>query len=125
MTHQARDCVERPRKVGAKWTNLDICPDEIIPEERKTKNLDEKRDRWKGFMPEDYKPIIEQFEAVEELAKEKRAKKVEEFLSKNKDEGKYNSNEDLVRGVEDEEDLKLGEFNETTFGISSDKTRTN
>lgn len=121
MTHQARDCLERPRKVGAKWSNVDICPDEIIPEVIKTTNLDEKRDRWKGFRPEDYKPIIEQFEAVEELARERRAKKVEESLSKNK----YDltaKNEELEQ---EKDELKLGDFDETTFGTSSDKTRTN
>lgn len=121
MTHQARDCLERPRKVGAKWSNLDICPDEIIPEVRKTTNLDEKRDRWKGFVPDDYKPIVEQFEAVEELARKKRAEKVEESLSKNKD-GKAIDSE----GQDQEKDeVKLGDFDETTFGISTDKTRTN
>ncbi|OII74050.1 step II splicing factor SLU7 [Cryptosporidium ubiquitum] len=121
MTHQARDCLERPRKIGAKWSNVDICPDEIIPEVKKTKNLDEKRDRWKGFRPEDYKPIIEQFEAVEELAREKRAKKVEESLSKNKDDP-TGKNEELYQ---EKDELKLGDFDETTFGTSSDKTRTN
>ncbi|CUV07158.1 unnamed protein product [Cryptosporidium hominis] len=120
MTHQARDCLERPRKVGAKWNNLDICPDEIIPEIRKTTNLDEKRDRWRGFRPEDYKPIIEQFEAVEELARQKRAKKVEESLSNNK-----NNPEDKNEELDEKDELKLGDFDETTFGASSDKTRTN
>ncbi|KAH8582396.1 mRNA processing-related [Cryptosporidium sp. chipmunk genotype I] len=120
MTHQARDCLERPRKVGAKWSNLDICPDEIIPEARKTTNLDEKRDRWKGFRPEDYRPIVEQFEAVEELARQKRAKKVEESLSKNKDDP-TSKNEEL----DEKDELKMGDFDETTFGTSSDKTRTN
>lgn len=121
MTHQARDCLERPRKVGAKWSNLDICPDEIIPEVKKTTNLDEKRDRWKGFVPDDYKPIVEQFEAVEELARKRRAEKVEESLSKNKD-GKAVHSEELDQ---EKDELKLGDFDETTFGISTDKTRTN
>ncbi|KAJ1608467.1 putative step II splicing factor SLU7 [Cryptosporidium canis] len=121
MTHQARDCLERPRKVGAKWSNLDICPDEIIPDVKKTNNLDEKRDRWKGFVPEDYRPIVEQFEAVEELAKKKRAEKVEELLSKNID-SKTAESEKLDQ---EKDELKLGDFDETTFGISSDNTRTN
>ena len=30
MTHNARDCLERPRKLGAKYTGRDIQPDEII-----------------------------------------------------------------------------------------------
>ena len=30
LTHKTKDCVERPRKVGAKWTGSDIRPDEIV-----------------------------------------------------------------------------------------------
>jgi pre-mRNA-processing factor SLU7 len=29
-THTAKDCLERPRKTGAKWTGKDIQADEII-----------------------------------------------------------------------------------------------
>lgn len=30
MTHRKKDCLERPRKVGAMWTNQDIAPDEYV-----------------------------------------------------------------------------------------------
>ena len=30
MTHSVRDCLERPRKLGAKWTGKDIQADEIV-----------------------------------------------------------------------------------------------
>ncbi|PNY17357.1 pre-mRNA-splicing factor slu7-like protein [Trifolium pratense] len=30
MTHNAKLCMERPRKIGAKWTNNHIAPDEKI-----------------------------------------------------------------------------------------------
>lgn len=30
MTHNAKSCMERPRKKGAKWTNMHIAPDEKI-----------------------------------------------------------------------------------------------
>ncbi|KMS93442.1 hypothetical protein BVRB_031440, partial [Beta vulgaris subsp. vulgaris] len=30
ISHQAKDCVERPRKRGAALTNKNICPDEVI-----------------------------------------------------------------------------------------------
>ncbi|KAK6588231.1 step II splicing factor [Cryptosporidium xiaoi] len=117
MTHQVRDCLERPRKVGAKWTNFDICPDEIIPEVKRTRKHDEKRDRWDGFEPEDYKPIVEQFEAIEALARENRAKNVEKSLTNNNTSS--NNDNDL------DDDMKLKDFDETTFGVSTDKTRTN
>lgn len=65
MTHKRKDCLERPRKLGAKFTNKDIAPDEVIlPEIDHT--FDSKRDRWAGFQPEMYKKTIEEFERVEE-----------------------------------------------------------
>lgn len=30
MTHSKKDCFERPRKLGARWTEDDIAPDEYI-----------------------------------------------------------------------------------------------
>ena len=47
MTHDAKSCVERPRKLGARWNNKDMRPDEVIQEV----NLDfeGKRDRWNGY----------------------------------------------------------------------------
>jgi hypothetical protein len=52
-----KDCVERPRKKGAKYTNRDIAPDEIVTELDLT--FDAKRDRWAGFDPSDYQRVVE------------------------------------------------------------------
>ncbi|CAL5354483.1 unnamed protein product [Camellia sinensis] len=30
MTHDSKSCMDRPRKVGAKWTDKNIVPDEKI-----------------------------------------------------------------------------------------------
>lgn len=30
LTHSKKECVERPRKVGARWSNQDIAPDEYV-----------------------------------------------------------------------------------------------
>lgn len=30
MTHKTKDCVERPRKVGARWSNKHIAADEKV-----------------------------------------------------------------------------------------------
>eukprot|EP01060_Flectonema_neradi_P010713 TRINITY_DN1779_c3_g2_i1.p1 TRINITY_DN1779_c3_g2~~TRINITY_DN1779_c3_g2_i1.p1 ORF type:complete len:601 (+),score=143.71 TRINITY_DN1779_c3_g2_i1:40-1803(+) len=46
MTHKVRDCTERPRKIGAKFTGKDIAADEII--EDIELSFDAKRDRWNG-----------------------------------------------------------------------------
>lgn len=65
ITHKKKDCLERPRKVGAKYTNKDIAPDEIVLPEIEH-NFDSKRDRWAGYEPEMYKKTIEEFNKVEE-----------------------------------------------------------
>lgn len=47
ISHKTKDCVERPRKKGAKWTNADIRPDERI--ESVDLSFEAKRDRWNGY----------------------------------------------------------------------------
>lgn len=65
MSHQRKDCLERPRKVGAKWTNRDIAPDEKLVKALPL-DYDGKRDRWAGFDPSSYKAVVEEYEQVEE-----------------------------------------------------------
>ena len=48
MTHKVKDCVERPRKTGAKWTGKNIQPDEYIS--KVDLAWDAKRDRWNGYV---------------------------------------------------------------------------
>lgn len=59
----------KPRKVGARFTNDDIAPDEKgLP----TLNLDYdgKRDRWNGFDPAAYQAVIEEYTKVEEAKRQ-------------------------------------------------------
>lgn len=56
MSHQAKDCVERPRKRGAKLTNKGICADEFI--DSPALSYDGKRDRWNGYDPSSYKQVV-------------------------------------------------------------------
>lgn len=65
LTHKAPDCMERPRKVGAKYTGKDIKPDEDVKEINTT--WDSKRDRWNGYDPMDYKKVIDQYEMMEQM----------------------------------------------------------
>ncbi len=61
--HQAKDCLERPRKVGAKYKPVDIRPDEFV--ESKELSFDGKRDRWAGYDAEEYREVIDAYDAVE------------------------------------------------------------
>lgn len=93
MTHKKKDCLERPRKVGAKYTNKNIAPDEVILPEI-NHSFDSKRDRWAGFEPEMYKQTIEEFNKVEEA---KRRLK-EENLKKEADAANCQEAEDAKNG---------------------------
>ncbi|VDQ08215.1 unnamed protein product [Trichobilharzia regenti] len=80
MSHKRKDCLERPRKVGAKYTGLDIAPDEY---QQVTLELDYegKRDRWNGYDPSEHKKIFEEYQRLEEARKIAKAKKLEEKLA--------------------------------------------
>ncbi|GAA5934715.1 mRNA splicing protein SLU7 [Sporobolomyces koalae] len=72
MTHKTKDCLERPRKVGAKYSNKDIAPDEVLFDHNTGLNgqegfgdYDAKRDRWDGYDPSSHKQVVEEHEALE------------------------------------------------------------
>lgn len=56
MTHNAKTCIERPRKIGAKYTGKDLGRDEVIQQIKL--DYEGKRDRWNGYNPNDYKTVI-------------------------------------------------------------------
>ena len=60
MTHTAKECLERPRKVGAKWSKRqeDIAADDRV-ESVPTASWDAKRDRWNGFEADDYHAVVD------------------------------------------------------------------
>lgn len=80
MTHKRKDCVERPRRRGAKFTNKDIAPDEKIQEV--SREYDAKRDRWNGYDPASYKSVVEDYEAAEEARRKFREAQLEEQAKK-------------------------------------------
>jgi len=78
MTHSTKECTDRPRKLGAKFTGKDIRPDEII--EAFELDYDAKRDRYNGYDPEMYEEVIEEGEKYEEIRKKV---KMEQLQSEN------------------------------------------
>lgn len=75
MTHQKRDCMERPRKVGAKFTGIKIGHDEFIQPDLAL-DFDGKRDRWAGYDPSQHKAIVEEYQKIEEAKRTLRAEKL-------------------------------------------------
>lgn len=67
VDHKKKDCLQRTRKKGAKWTGQDIAADKRVQDI----NLgwDAKRDRWNGFDARDYDKVVAEYAAMEELPK--------------------------------------------------------
>ncbi|KAL7423167.1 mRNA splicing protein [Cryptotrichosporon argae] len=76
MTHKRQDCVERPRKRGAKFTNKDIAADDVG--QTVARDYDAKRDRWNGYDAATYKSaVVDEYEAAEEARRKKREAELE------------------------------------------------
>lgn len=92
MTHKRKECMERPRKVGAKYTNVNIAPDEFTQPEL-SMDYDGKRDRWAGYDPSQHRAIVEEYQKIEEAKRQMRAEKLNaeenDEQDSDKDEDKY------------------------------------
>lgn len=82
MTHKRKDCVERPRRRGAKFTNKNIAADERV--QNVPRDYDAKRDRWNGYDPASYKAVVDDYEAAEEARKKYREEEIDAELNKGK-----------------------------------------
>lgn len=105
MTHDSKSCMERPRKVGAKWTNKRIAPDEKV--EAFELDYDGKRDRWNGYDPATYARVIDRYDARDDarrkFQKEQQLIKLEQ-KNNNPEEGGEDSDDE-----DDEDALKVDE----------------
>ncbi|EPS36847.1 hypothetical protein H072_9581 [Dactylellina haptotyla CBS 200.50] len=98
MTHQKKDCLQRIRKKGAKFTGQDIAQDEVI--QNLELGWDGKRDRWNGYDPTEHDQLIEEYARVEELRAQAKAL-----------EGKRGGDGDNDGDGDDEEDKYAEESN--------------
>ncbi|KAL0119466.1 hypothetical protein PUN28_007750 [Cardiocondyla obscurior] len=93
ITHKRKDCMERPRKVGAKYTNSKMAADEFTQPEL-SMDYDGKRDRWAGYDPSEHRAIVEEYQKIEEAKRQMRAEKLNaeeenDEQDSDKDEDKY------------------------------------
>ncbi|XP_022828174.1 pre-mRNA-splicing factor Slu7 [Spodoptera litura] len=93
MTHKKKDCLDRPRKIGAKFTNAGIAADEFA-QPNLNLSYDGKRDRWNGYDPQQHKAIIEEYQKVEDAKRELRAKKLEQDPTATEDDDNAEEDED-------------------------------
>ena len=75
MTHKKKDCLERPRKKGAKFTGKDIQADEVIQDVQA--GYDAKRDRWNGYDAAEHKKIYEEYAAIEAARQKLREEEID------------------------------------------------
>ncbi|KXZ44279.1 hypothetical protein GPECTOR_70g510 [Gonium pectorale] len=121
MTHKTKDCLERPRSKGAKWTNKNIAPDEKV-EDIKLTGFESKRDRWNGYDAKEYARVVDRFEQLEEIRKE--TKKKEHLDEIHKMGLAIGEAEAAVDGAIDEDETKIKEEEEAGFGEVKKRVRT-
>lgn len=110
MTHSAKFCMERPRKVGAKYSGRDFQNDEAISDVKL--DYEGKRDRWNGYNPDQYKQVIDEWNLLEKERKARKERDLEEKMRK--------KTERRLRGLPDDEDSDDGK-NSMSSSEDSDK----
>ena len=58
MAHKTKDCMERPRSKGAKWTGKHIAADEKV-EHIVMESFEAKRDRWNGYDTAEHARVVD------------------------------------------------------------------
>uniref|UniRef100_A0A6I8QLA6 Pre-mRNA-splicing factor SLU7 n=1 Tax=Xenopus tropicalis TaxID=8364 RepID=A0A6I8QLA6_XENTR len=104
MTHKKKDCFERPRRVGAKFTGANIAPDEH-DQPQLMLDYDGKRDRWNGYNPEEHMRIVEEHAKVDLAKRTLKAQKLQEELAS----GKLSEQVERDRNSEDEDEDKYAD----------------
>lgn len=79
MTHIKKDCVERPRKVGAKFTGEKFAPDEFVQPDLSF-DWDGKRDRWNGYDLDDHEAVHSEYGKIEEAKKHLKAQQMQDEM---------------------------------------------
>jgi pre-mRNA-processing factor SLU7 len=100
MGHKAKDCLQRPRKHGAKWTGKDIQGDQSMGEVKL--GWDAKRDRWNGYDPSEYSAIVNEYQELEEMKKAGRLHNVDGSKAGDANE------DDVEEGTKYEEETDMG-----------------
>jgi len=79
MTHKRKDCLERPRKIGAKFNAVHMAPDEHVQPKLELA-FDGKRDRWNGYDSTAYHEVIEEHAKMEEYKRELKKEKLDQGM---------------------------------------------
>ncbi|THG99526.1 hypothetical protein EW026_g2838 [Hermanssonia centrifuga] len=122
VTHKKVDCLERPRKRGARFTGKDIAPDEIIQDV--ASGYDAKRDRWNGYDPSEHRKVYDEYAAVEAARQKIREEEIDKqtttdlaAVRKVAKAGKGEEKKDDDFGSSDEEDEDTDKYAEAADAV--------
>ncbi|KAI8379650.1 Pre-mRNA splicing Prp18-interacting factor-domain-containing protein [Radiomyces spectabilis] len=122
LTHKTKDCVERPRKKGAKWTGQNIQADEVVQDMDLA--WDEKRDRWNGYDPKDHDKVIEEYNKIEEARRAAKASELDKQGPTTTSEAKKIAGAGLSDDEEDDDEDKYADQADMPGQHVNQKTRT-
>jgi pre-mRNA-processing factor SLU7 len=117
MTHDFKYCLERPRKIGAKFTGKQIAPDDKI-EDLAIYRFEAKRDRWNGYDICEHDKIRDRYEKIEKIRRKIKHEKIMSNRSNEKDKDHY---EDKMK---DEEHLNYNKVEKRINTVEGGSTGT-
>ncbi|KAJ3544438.1 hypothetical protein NM688_g5747 [Phlebia brevispora] len=122
LTHKKQDCLERPRKRGARYTGKDIVADDVIQDV--ATGYDAKRDRWNGYDPSEHKKIYAEYAAIEAARQKLREEEIDKQVTtdlaavrKVAKAGKGEGGKDDDFGSSDEEDEDADKYAESADAV--------
>jgi len=142
MTHNVKDCVERPRKKGAKFSGKNIQADEAVVQ--MAFDYAGKRDHWAQYDPSDHTRVIEAHDAemeihriqhkqeqmaklaAKDLERQQKRKKRQQKGEGEGEEGKGESSADTDADTDDEENSdeeKVAESEQMNVGTKMNANR--
>jgi pre-mRNA-processing factor SLU7 len=92
ITHKRKDCLERPRAKGARWTGADIVADDVVRDV--SLDWEGKRDRWNGYDPKTYRAVHERHAKLEVERMKLKAEKLDRDLREGKPSRKADDTDD-------------------------------
>ena len=119
MTHKAKDCMDRPRAVGAWKTGMDIKPDEVMPEDFSL-TYDGKRDRWSGYDNSMHALTIKRFQNMSEARKKRKVARQDARFKLNQAEAKRRKKGSGSQSDGSATDTDIGSDSDTDSDAESD-----
>jgi len=95
LSHTPKFCLERPRKIGAKFNGKNFAADDKI-ENLKITKYEAKRDRWNGYDPSEYCKLFDRHEKIKEMRRDYISEKnssTNNFIAKEYDEDRMGEDE--------------------------------